>query len=177
MIAPDAIVNCFRAAILGPSFEAGVQVEMEEFSKLVMSPESASLRNIFFAERQALKVKGNTAKAAPLKKIGVIGAGLMGGGIAMCFIKKGIPVVIKDAKKEWLDAGIATIRKNYEITVKKGKMKPEKMKQLMGLLTPTLEYEDLKDVDMIVEAVPEIMTLKKEVFFLDKSSKLIEKFY
>merc|ERR1719401_823708 len=114
---------------------------MEQFSKLVMSRESASLRNIFFAERQALKVKGNVAKPLPLKKIGIIGAGLMGGGICMCFIKKGIPCVLKDAKKEWLDAGVGTIRKNYEITVKKGKMKPEKMKQLMGLITPTMNYE------------------------------------
>ncbi|CAD7955482.1 unnamed protein product [Amoebophrya sp. A25] len=164
MIAPDSIVECFRAACLGKSFEDGVQVELNEFGKLVMSPESASLRNIFFAERAALKVKGNTAKPVPIKKVGIIGAGLMGGGIAMNFLKKGIPVIIKDAKKEWLDNGVSTIRKNYEITVSKGKMKPEKMKQLMGLLTPTLDYNDLKDVDIIIEAVPEIMSLKKEVF-------------
>ncbi len=94
-----------------------VAVEMEQFGKLVMSPESASLRNIFFAERQALKVKGNTAKPTAIKKVGIIGAGLMGGGIAMNFLKKNIPVVIKDAKKEWLDAGVGTIKKNYDITV------------------------------------------------------------
>jgi len=164
MIAPYAILNCFKAAVLQDDFEKGVGVEMEEFGKLVMSSESASLRNIFFAERQALKVKGNTAKPMPLKKIGVIGAGLMGGGICMCFIKKGIPVVLKDAKKEWLDAGVNTIKKNYQITVSKGKMKPEKMKQLLSLITPTIDYADLKDVDMIIEAVPEIMPLKKEVF-------------
>mmetsp|Transcript_13860 Transcript_13860/g.34226 ORF Transcript_13860/g.34226 Transcript_13860/m.34226 type:complete len:726 (+) Transcript_13860:361-2538(+) len=164
MIAPDAIVECFRAACLGESFEAGVAVEMEQFGKLVMSPESASLRNIFFAERAALKVKGNTAKPISIKKVGIIGAGLMGGGIAMNFLKKGIQVVIKDAKKEWLDAGVGTIKKNYDITVSKGKMKPEKAKQMMSLLTPTLDYKDLKDVDIIIEAVPEIMPLKKEVF-------------
>ncbi|CAD7966879.1 unnamed protein product [Amoebophrya sp. A120] len=164
MIAPDAIVECFQAACLGPSFEAGVAVEMEQFGKLVMSPESASLRNIFFAERQALKVKGNTAKPTAIKKVGIIGAGLMGGGIAMNFLKKNIPVVIKDAKKEWLDAGVGTIKKNYDITVAKGKMKPEQAKKLMSLLHPTLDYKDLKDVDIIIEAVPEIMPLKKEVF-------------
>lgn len=103
-------------------------------------------------------------KGQALKKVGVIGAGLMGGGIAMCFVKKGIPVVLKDAKKEWLDAGMKTIEKNYSITVSKGKMKKEKMQQLMSLYKPTLDYADFKDCDMIIEAVPEIMSLKKEVF-------------
>merc|ERR1712194_468459 len=92
---------------------------------------------------------GNTVKPKPLKKVGIIGAGLMGGGIAMCFLKKGIQVVLKDAKKEWLDNGLNTIKKNYEITVKKGKMKPEKMKQLLSLLKGTIDYKDLSDVDMI----------------------------
>jgi len=75
----------------------------------------------------------------------------MGGGICMCFIKKGIPVVLKDAKQEWLDSGVGTIRKNYEMTVRKGRMKKEKMQQLMGLIKPTLDYKDFHDVDMIIE--------------------------
>lgn len=164
MVAPDAIIECFKACMFGKSFEDGVNVEMEQFINMVTSKESLSLRNLFFAERAALKVKGNTANATPLKKVGIVGAGLMGGGICMCFIKKGIPVVLKDAKKEWLDAGVATLKKNYDISVKKGKMKPEKAKQLMSLITPTLDYSALRDVDIIIEAVPEIMSLKKEVF-------------
>merc|ERR1719277_2496122 len=171
MIAPHSIIRCVKAALLGnkkdySSFMEGVNTEMMEFGRLVMSKESLSLRNLFFAERAALKVKGAPAdvKPAPIKKVGIIGAGLMGGGICMCFIEKGIPCVLKDAKQEWLDAGMKTIEQNYKITVSKGRMKEDRKNQLMSLITPTIEYKDLADVDIVIEAVPEIMDLKKQVF-------------
>jgi len=171
MIAPHSIIRCVKAALLGnkrdySSFQEGVNTEMMEFGKLVISIESLSLRNLFFAERAALKVKGAASgvKPAPMRKVGIIGAGLMGGGICMCFIQKGIPCVLKDAKQEWLDAGLKTIEKNYTISVSKKRMTEDKKKQLMGLITPTIDYKDLADVDMIIEAVPEIMDLKKQVF-------------
>jgi len=163
MIAPQAIGNCVIAACT-KSFEEGLQVEMQEFFGLVTSKESAAMRHLFFSERSAAKIDGIKAKPLAIKKVGIIGSGLMGGGIAMCFIQKGIPVVLKDAKQEWLDAGVATIRKNYEISVSKGRLKPSGMAKRMRLLHPTLDYNDLKGVDIIIEAVPEIMELKKEVF-------------
>merc|ERR1719277_2051566 len=171
MIAPHSIIRCVKAALLGnkkdySSFMEGVNTEMMEFGRLVMSKESLSLRNLFFAERAALKVKGapSDVKPAPIRKVGIVGAGLMGGGICMCFIQKGIPCVLKDAKQEWLDAGVKTIEKNYTLSVSKKRMTEDKKKQLMGLITPTIDYKDLSDVDMIIEAVPEIMDLKKQVF-------------
>jgi len=163
MIAPAAICECVRAA-LTLSFEEGLQVEMQQFLQLVVSKESAAMRHLFFSERAASKIKGLNEKPMEIKKIGIVGAGLMGGGIAMCFINKGFQVVLKDAKQEWLDAGVKTIRKNYEISVAKKKMKPTMMKKRLDLLTPTLEYGPLGSCDIIIEAVPEIMSLKKEIF-------------
>jgi 3-hydroxyacyl-CoA dehydrogenase len=99
-----------------------------------------------------------------LKKVGILGAGLMGGGIAMCFAEKGIPVVLKDAKQEWLDDGLKKILGLWEGQAKKGRLTADKFKTLQGLVKPTLHYEDFGDVDMVIEAVPEIMDLKKQVF-------------
>merc|ERR1719161_370304 len=110
------------------------------------------------------KVPGLKEKPAPLKKVGILGAGLMGGGIAMCFAQKGVPVVLKDAKQEWLDDGVKKIQALWGAQAKRGRLTEAKFKQLMGLITPTLDYKDFGDVDMVIEAVPEIMALKKEVF-------------
>lgn len=164
MIAPEAIINCLRAACSKMSFKEGLEVEAKEFTRLVFSVQSAALRHLFFAERMASKVPGVNAKPMPLKKIGILGAGLMGGGIAMCFVQKGIPVILKDAKQEWLDAGIKKISELWGGQVKRKRLSPEKYEQYMKLLTPTLNFEDFKDVDMVIEAVPEIMDLKKQVF-------------
>eukprot|EP00435_Cladocopium_sp_Y103_P045817 s41_g13.t1 len=164
MIAPRAIIKCFEAACSNKSFREGLQVEMEQFTNLVFSVESAALRHLFLSERLAQKVPGIDEKPAPLKKIGILGAGLMGGGIAMCFIQKGVPVVLKDAKQEWLDAGVKKIESMWAGQAKKGRLSKEKFKEYMGLLKPSLDYADFKDVDMVIEAVPEIMDLKKEVF-------------
>lgn len=164
MIAPVAIVECLKAACSKMSFEEGLKVEAREFTKLVFGVQSAALRHLFFAERTAQKVPGIKVAPAPIKKVGILGAGLMGGGIAICFALKGIPVVLKDAKQEWLDDGMKKIAAIWQGQVQRGRIKEEKFKQLMGLIKPTLRYEDFGDVDMVIEAVPEIMDLKKDVF-------------
>ncbi|CAE7772363.1 unnamed protein product, partial [Symbiodinium necroappetens] len=160
MVAPGGIIKCFEAACSGKSFREGVAVEMEEFTHL------------FLAERMAQKVPGVNEKPAPLKKIGILGAGLMGGGIAMCFVQKGVPVVLKDAKQEWLDDGMKKIQGLWGGQAKRGRLSQDKYKQYMSLLKPTLDYADFKDVDMVIEAVPEIMDLKKEVFLdIERNTK------
>ncbi|CAE8669350.1 unnamed protein product [Polarella glacialis] len=164
MVAPASIIACLKAACSTMSFAEGLKVEASEFTKLVFSIQSAAMRHLFFAERAAQKVPGVNAKPMPIKKIGILGAGLMGGGIAMCFAQKGVPVILKDAKQEWLDAGMKKITGLWASKAKKGKMTEDKYKQLVALVTPTLNYEDFKDVDMVIEAVPEIMDLKKQVF-------------
>eukprot|EP00490_Sorites_sp_Unknown_P012064 CAMPEP_0114695530 /NCGR_PEP_ID=MMETSP0191-20121206/71454_1 /TAXON_ID=126664 /ORGANISM="Sorites sp." /LENGTH=750 /DNA_ID=CAMNT_0001991873 /DNA_START=60 /DNA_END=2310 /DNA_ORIENTATION=+ len=170
MIAPRSIIKCFEAACSNKSFREGLQVEMEEFQKLVFSVESAALRHLFLSERLAQKVPGVDEKPLPLKKIGILGAGLMGGGIAMCFIQKGVPVVLKDAKQEWLDGGVKKIDSLWAGRLKKGKLTKEKYQQYHSLLKPTLDFADFQDVDMVIEA--EIMDLKKQCFLdIEKNTK------
>jgi len=163
MIAPQAIVRCLEAACTKP-FAEGLKIENDEFFTLLFSKQSAAMRHLFFSERMAAKVPGLKAKPKPIKSVGIIGSGLMGGGIAMCCIQKGLKVVLIDAKQEWLDAGMEKIVGQYDAKVKKKKMTVSKMRGLLKLLQPSLDYNDLKEVDIIVEAVPEIMELKKDVF-------------
>ena len=130
------------------------------------TPESRALRHIFMAERAASKipdVPADTPQRA-IKSVAVIGAGTMGGGIAMNFLNAGIPVTMLEMKQEALDRGVATIRKNYEAQVKKGKLKQDKYEQRMSLLSTTLSYDDLKDADLVIEAVFEEMGVKEAVF-------------
>mmetsp|Transcript_68653 Transcript_68653/g.164834 ORF Transcript_68653/g.164834 Transcript_68653/m.164834 type:complete len:747 (-) Transcript_68653:210-2450(-) len=164
MIAPGAIIRCLEAACSGKSFQEGLKVESQEFTQLLFGKQSAALRHLFFAERLASRIPGVKAEPAPIKKVGIVGAGLMGGGIAICFAQKGVPVVLKDAKQEWLDAGMKKISGIWESQAKRGRISADKLKQLLGLVKPTLDYGDFKDVDMVIEAVPEIMDLKKSVF-------------
>ncbi|MFZ2827863.1 3-hydroxyacyl-CoA dehydrogenase NAD-binding domain-containing protein [Hydrogenophaga sp.] len=153
------------AASLKP-FDEGLQTERTLFQALMQTPESRALRHVFQAERAAAKVPGlpEGTLLRPIARVGVIGAGTMGGGITMNFLNAGIPVVLLEMKQEALDRGLATIRKNYENSMKKGKLKPEQVEQRMGLITPTLEYAALKDADLIVEAVFEEMGVKEAVF-------------
>ena len=132
----------------------------------MFTPESRALRHLFMAERAASKIPDvpeDTPKRE-IKSVAVIGAGTMGGGIAMNFLNAGIPVKILEMKQEALDRGIATIRKNYESQVKKGKLKQDKYDQRMALLSTTLDYDDLKDADLVIEAVFEEMGVKQKVF-------------
>lgn len=164
-IAPDKIVSCIEAAVNLP-MDQGLERERELFRELVTSPESAAMRHIFFAERQAAKIK-DLPKDTPLrdiKKVAIIGGGTMGGGIAMCFANVGIPVVMLEINDEALERGMNIIRKNYTITVQKGKLPADKMEQLISTISGTTDYTDLGDVDLVIEAVFENLDLKKEIF-------------
>ncbi|MEY2729480.1 MAG: hypothetical protein RL584_606 [Pseudomonadota bacterium] len=163
--APEKCVDCVEAATQ-KGIEEGLLFERGHFLALMMTPESKALRHAFFGERAASKIP-DVPDDTPLRSIatvGVIGAGTMGGGISMNFLNAGIPVTILETKQEALDRGVATIRKNYEAQVKKGKLKPEKYNERMALLTTTLSYNDLKNCDLIIEAVFEDIGVKQVVF-------------
>ncbi|MGZ8362700.1 MAG: 3-hydroxyacyl-CoA dehydrogenase NAD-binding domain-containing protein [Caulobacteraceae bacterium] len=171
--APEAIFQAVQAAIDLPYAE-GAKVEREQFMKLLGGQQSAALRHVFFAERMTGKVPdiADDTPLIPVEKVGVIGAGTMGGGISMNFLNAGIPVTIVEMKQEALDRGVATIRKNYENTAKKGRITAEDVEKRMALLTPSLNLEDLADRDLIIEAVFENMDIKKDVFGkLDRIAK------
>ena len=147
-------------------FDEGMKREAELFQELLVSSESAAQRYYFFAEREAAKVLDVPADTPqrPIKTAGIIGAGTMGGGIAMNFANAGIPVTLLEVKQEALDRGLKTIRTNYENTAKRGGMKAEDVEKRMALITPTLSYDGLKDADVIIEAVFETMEVKEGVF-------------
>ena len=147
-------------------FDDGMKLERELFTALMFTPESKALRHAFFAERATSKIPDVPAdtKLRSVNKLAVIGAGTMGGGIAMNFLNAGMPVVMLETKQEALDRGVATLRKNYESQVKRGKLEQDKLDARMALLTTTLSYDDLRDADMVIEAVFEDMAVKKQVF-------------
>ena len=163
--APAKCVDAVEAATR-KKFADGMLFERELFINLMWTPESRALRHLFMAERAASKIADvppDTPQRA-IQSIAVIGAGTMGGGIAMNFLNAGIPVKLLEMKQDALDRGIATIRKNYEAQVKKGKLKQDKYEQRMSLLTSTLSYDELKAADMVIEAVFEEMGVKEKVF-------------
>lgn len=163
--APYANLACVEAATRLP-FDEGMQFERAEFVKLMGGSQSAAQRHMFFAERQAAKIDGLAKDIAlrDIKKVGVIGAGTMGGGISMNFLSKGIAVTIVEMVQENLDRGVGVIRKNYENSAAKGRFSPEHVEEMMALLTPSLALDDLADCDLVIEAVYESMDVKKEVF-------------
>ena len=162
-----APVKCVEAVAASVGkFDKGIATERKLFGELVNTPESKALRHAFFGERAASKIT-DVPKDTPtrqIEKVAVIGAGTMGGGITMNFLNAGIPVRLLEMKQEALDRGIATIRKNYEGRVKKGKLTEEKLEQRMALIHPTLSYDDLGDTDLVIEAVFEDMDVKRQVF-------------
>ncbi|GGC80591.1 3-hydroxyacyl-CoA dehydrogenase NAD-binding domain-containing protein [Chelatococcus reniformis] len=163
--APEANIKCIEAAVNLP-FDEGMKAERDLFLGLVNGTQSAAQRYIFFAERQAAKIPDvpDSTPVLPIKKVGVIGAGTMGGGISMNFANVGIPVTIVEMQPAALERGLGVIRKNYENTAKKGRLRQEDVETRMGLLTGSLELEKLADCDLIIEAVYENMAIKKEVF-------------
>ena len=163
--APLMCLDAVAASVSKP-FEEGLRVERELFTQLLLGPESRALRHAFFGERAAARIPDVPADTPRRKveRVAVIGAGTMGGGIAMNFLNAGLPVAILEMKPEALERGLATIRRNYESTVKKGRLTAEKMEGRMALLKPTLSYEDLKDADLVIEAVFEEMGVKEQVF-------------
>src|SRR5471030_1761368 len=154
------------AASVTMKFEDGMKFERERFIHLIQTTESKALRHAFFAERLASKVPDVPADTPvrAIKSAAVIGAGTMGGGIAMNFLNAGIPVVMLETKQEALDKGIATIRKNYDNTMKKGKLTAEKLEACMALLTSTLSYDEIGQADLVIEAVFEEIGIKEQVF-------------
>ena len=171
--APENNIKCIEAAV-NQSFEEGLQTERKLFIELVTSPESAAQRYYFFAERQANKIPDvpDDTPLIPVKKVGIIGAGTMGGGIAMNFLNAGIPVTIVEVKPEALDRGLGVVRRNYETSAKRGRFTMDEVEKRMGLLQGSLQLEDLKDCDLIIEAVFERMDIKKDVFTkLDEIAK------
>jgi 3-hydroxyacyl-CoA dehydrogenase len=172
LFAPQRIVDALEAATL--PFEKGMARERELFIQCAQNSQSKALQHVFFAERKAANVPNldKSVTKRDIKSVAIIGAGTMGGGIAMNFLNVGIPVTLLEMKQEALDRGVAVIRKNYENTASKGKLTLEQVEQRMGLLRPTLSYEELTQADLIIEAVFETMAIKKDVFGkLDRVAK------
>ena len=163
--APENIIRSVQEG-LELEFDAAMARERELFDELMTDSQSAAQRHIFFAQRIAAKVAdiGKEIEPLPIRKAGVIGAGTMGGGIAMNFANAGIPVILLETSQAALDRGLAIIRKNYETTASKGKMRMEDVDARMALLQPTLSYDDLADVDLVIEAVFEDLAIKQDVF-------------
>jgi 3-hydroxyacyl-CoA dehydrogenase len=163
--APLKCVDLIEAAVKKP-FEEGLRLELETFLALLQTPESKALRHAFFGERAAAKIPDvePETQPRPIRSVAVIGAGTMGGGITMNFLNAGIPVTLVEAQRDALDRGVETIRKNYGNTVKKGKLTPEQLEKRMSLLRPTLSYDDVRDADLLIEAVFEDYGVKESVF-------------
>ena len=171
--APLKNIEAVKVATEKP-YSEGVIEERKLFMELMGGEQSAAQRYFFFAERKANKIEGlpEGTEPRPIRKVGVIGAGTMGGGISMNFLSAGIPVTIVEMGKEALDRGCGVMRKNYEASAAKGKLTPEQVEKAMGYLQPTLDFAALADCDLIIEAVYENMDVKKEVFGrLDKIAR------
>jgi 3-hydroxyacyl-CoA dehydrogenase len=163
--APERCVEAVGWSVDVP-FDQAIGRERDAFLELMNSPESRALRHVFAAERAATRIEG-LPKDTPLRtvgSVGVIGAGTMGGGITMNFLNAGIPVVLLETGQEALDRGLATIRRNYDNSAKKGRLTAEQVEQRMNLITPTLSYDRLAGADLVIEAVFEEMPVKEHVF-------------
>jgi 3-hydroxyacyl-CoA dehydrogenase len=162
---PNVLLDAVQAAVELP-FDAGIARERELSNEVERAVEGRAFRHLFFGERELRKIPGLPAdvQSRAVRKVGIVGAGTMGGGISMCFANAGIPVTIVDTAQANIDRGLATIRKNYERSVTRGSLKPEQLEQRMALIVPTLDYAALADADLIVEAVFENMALKQEIF-------------
>ena len=164
--APGQIIKCVEAAINLDDFDEGIKKEGELFIECLLHPQREAMIHIFFGERSASKIS-DMPKDTPvmdIKKAGIIGSGTMGGGIAMCFANAGIPVHIIDQDADNLKRGLSVIEKNYDFMVGRGRMTPEQKDMVFGLITSSLDYKDLHDVDIAIEAVYENLDLKLEIF-------------
>jgi 3-hydroxyacyl-CoA dehydrogenase len=165
MTAPENIIKCVEAAVSLP-FDEGLKRESELSAELHSGPQAPAMRHSFFAEREAAKIPDvpDDTPTLPINTVGIIGAGTMGGGIAMNFANVGIPVKIVETKQEALDRGLSVIRKNYERTAQRGGMTQDDVEKRMKLISGSLDLNALKDVDLVIEAVFERMDIKKDVF-------------
>ena len=164
--APGQIIKCVEAAIEEDDFDAGMKKESDLFLECLLHPQREAMIHIFFGERTAGKIL-DVPKDTETQKIGsagVVGSGTMGGGIAMNFANAGIPVIVLDQDEKNLERGIGVIEKNYQMMVDRGRLSQEMKDGVMSLITPSLNYEDLGDCDIVVEAVYENLELKQEIF-------------
>ena len=171
--APEANIKAVEAAVAKP-YANGVIDERKLFMELMSGKQARAQQYFFFAERKAAKIDGipDDTKPRDIKRVGVLGAGTMGGGISMNFLSAGIPVTIVEMAQDALDRGTGVMRKNYEASAAKGRFTGEQVEQMMGILKPTLDFDALADCDLIIEAVYENMDVKKEIFGrLDKIAK------
>jgi len=164
-LAPEYNIRCIEAAVNLP-FDEGLKVERQLFTELMQGTQSAAQRYVFFAERQAWKIPDvpDDTPLVPVKKVGIIGAGTMGGGIAMNFAGVGLPVTLVETRQDALDRGLAVIRRNYENSARRGRMTMVDVDRRMALLSGSLDLRSLADCDLVIEAVFENMAIKKEVF-------------
>ena len=164
--APGQIIKCVEAAINLDDFDEGLKKEGEYFLECLMHPQREAMIHIFFGERAASKISDvpKDTKIMDIKKAGIIGSGTMGGGIAMCFANAGIPVHIIDQDEENLKRGISVIEKNYDFMVNKGRLTSDQKDAIFGLVTSSLDYSDISDCDIVIEAVYENLELKHEIF-------------
>jgi 3-hydroxyacyl-CoA dehydrogenase len=164
-LAPEYNIRCIEAAVNQP-FDEGLKTERKLFGELMSGSQSAAQRYSFFAERQAAKIPGiaDDTPLIPVNKVGIIGAGTMGGGIAMNFANAGIAVTIVEVKQEALDRGLGVIRKNYERTASRGGITAAQVEERMGLITGSMTMDDFADADLVIEAVFERMDIKKDIF-------------
>ena len=164
--APGQIIKCVEAAINIDNFDEGLKKEGEYFLECLMHPQREAMIHIFFGERAASKISDvpKDTKVMDIKKAGIIGSGTMGGGIAMCFANAGIPVHIIDQDEENLKRGVSVIEKNYDFMVNKGRLSPEQKDGVFGLVSSSLDYKDVSDCDIVIEAVYENLELKHEIF-------------
>ena len=163
--APEANIQAIEAAVNYP-FDEALEIERSLFHRMMDGTQSGAQRYAFFAERQSAKIPGlpEDAPTRAIERVGVVGAGTMGGGIAMNFLNVGLPVTIVETDQAALDRGLATVRRNYEASVQRGKLTQDGLEKRMALLTPTLALDELAACDLIVEAVYESMTVKKDLF-------------
>ena len=164
--APGQIIKCVESAINLDDFDEGLKKEGEYFLECLLHPQREAMIHIFFGERAASKIADvpKDTKTKDIKKAGIIGSGTMGGGIAMCFANAGIPVHIIDQDEDNLKRGISVIEKNYDFMVGRGKLTAEQKDMVFGLVTSSLNYKDLADCDIVIEAVYENLELKHEIF-------------
>ena len=165
-LAPEFNIRCIEAAVNSASFDEGLQAERTLFGELVTGIQSEAQRYAFFAERQAQKIADVPADTptVPVARVGIIGAGTMGGGIAMNFANAGLPVTLVETSQAGLDKGLAVVRRNYENSAKRGKLTTAQVEQRMALLTGSLDLQSLAGCDLVIEAVFENMAIKKEIF-------------
>ena len=163
--APQRILDCLNAAGTAP-FEEGLKFERQAFEACMADPQSSALRYQFFAERAAAKIQGMSpdTEAASVQQVGIIGAGTMGGGIAMCFAQAGFRVTLVDQDQDGLDRGMGIIRKNYDISVQRGRLSADQVSSFLSHLEATTDWEMLRGADLVIEAVFENLELKQQVF-------------